>query len=615
VVTGLPHRPVCTLVRAAASCQDVSPILPTCRMKALDCQARRHSAWIIDRSRLLNSPFLRSPQDVFGRYVSRNRALGVRYYQAVTLNWLNDLALVFVPRLKYRAELRAAWGRLRDPDDWLASRAFDLSRSESTVTWVDDRTWRDLEFPRIFSVLNTTVTPIGRQYLYKQLRKYEYDAEILRQRTHGYEVLRANNSLRESLQWSLKPLKTDSTAYIADALLGPLPEKPKYHLLICAWGLFSLLALISTLALSLPLWIVGAVLGINAIVLFTSSPKMVRDAQTLITCSSMLAVADNLAALNRDEGIAPLSELAKELPNRAELRRDVRALTLLAGNPALAGFALLLDLCCLVKLVAYIRTVDKFTQRRSAWLSTYELIGSIDAMIAIASFLQRTPRYCRPSVSLTSRISLTGGYHPLLQHPVLHSVTLDNRSALVTGSNMAGKTTFIKMIGTNIVLGHTLGICLADSATIPKSGVMASIRGEQSVETGESRFFSEVKAIRQFIDSASRSECGVFVIDEIFSGTNTIERVAAAKAVLSAISKHAQVLATTHDVELQHLLATTFELFHFQENPAVEGFFDFELRPGISTQRNAIRVLERMGMPEDIIGEALALVAEQSLKQ
>jgi DNA mismatch repair ATPase MutS len=56
------------------------------------------------------------------------------------------------------------------------------------------------------------------------------------------------------------------------------------------------------------------------------------------------------------------------------------------------------------------------------------------------------------------------------------------------------------------------------------------------------------------------------------------------------------------------------DLFHFQENPDIEGFFDFELRPGISTQRNAIRVLERIGIPSEIIGEALAIVAQQSGK-
>src|SRR5271167_345287 len=90
----------------------------------------------------------------------------------MTPNWLSNLALVVVPRLNYRAKLRAAWGRVLDPDDWLASRSFDLLRTESRADWVDDRTWRDLEFPRIFIDLNTTITPIGRQYLYKQLRRY-----------------------------------------------------------------------------------------------------------------------------------------------------------------------------------------------------------------------------------------------------------------------------------------------------------------------------------------------------------------------------------------------------------------------------------------------------------
>jgi DNA mismatch repair ATPase MutS len=78
--------------------------------------------------------------------------------------------------------------------------------------------------------------------------------------------------------------------------------------------------------------------------------------------------------------------------------------------------------------------------------------------------------------------------------------------------------------------------------------------------------------------------------------------------VLRAISAHAQLLVTTHDVELQHLLGEQFELFHFQENPAVEGFFDHALHAGFSTQRNAIRVLERLGFPADIIAEALATV-------
>ena len=123
----------------------------------------------------------------------------------MTFNWLSNLALIVVPRLQQRAELRARWGRVLEPDDWLASRSFDLLRTDSRADWVDDRTWRDLEFSRIFSDLNTTITPIGRQYLYKQLRRYEYSAEILSQRIQAYEGLRTDALLRENLQLAETP--------------------------------------------------------------------------------------------------------------------------------------------------------------------------------------------------------------------------------------------------------------------------------------------------------------------------------------------------------------------------------------------------------------------------
>ena len=89
---------------------------------------------------------------------------------------------------------------------------------------------------------------------------------------------------------------------------------------------------------------------------------------------------------------------------------------------------------------------------------------------------------------------------------------------------------------------------------------MASIRGEHSVESDKSHYFTETEAILSFIENAKTGRCRVFVVDERFSGTNTVERVAAARAVLGAISANAQVLVTTHDVELLTLLGDGFEL-------------------------------------------------------
>lgn len=243
---------------------------------------------------------------------------------------------------------------------------------------------------------------------------------------------------------------------------------------------------------------------------------------------------------------------------------------------------------------------------RREWASTFELVASLDAAIDVASFLHRTPVHCPVTVTAGPTIVISEGHHPLIGHPVPNSIALMRHSALITGSNMAGKTTYMKMIGVNIVLGHTLGFCLANSATLPRSRVMVSVRSDQSVGQGKSGYSAEVDAIGEFLRQAAAGECRIFILDEPFRGTNTLERIAVAKAVLDALSSDAQVLATTHDVELQPLLSDRFEFFYFREDPDVKGFFDFKVRPGISRERNAIRVLERMGFPSRIVSAALA---------
>ncbi len=105
-------------------------------------------------------------------------------------------------------------------------------------------------------------------------------------------------------------------------------------------------------------------------------------------------------------------------------------------------------------------------------------------------------------------------------------------------------------------------------------------------------------------------DAALFFIDEPFSGTNTVERIAATKAVLDAIAARAQVLVTTHDVELQALLGDRFVLLHFREDPEADGFFDYRVRRGASTERNALRVLARLGMPAAVVRAAEAAAAE-----
>nr|WP_225561933.1 hypothetical protein [Rhodanobacter sp. DHB23] len=216
------------------------------------------------------------------------------------------------------------------------------------------------------------------------------------------------------------------------------------------------------------------------------------------------------------------------------------------------------------------------------------------------------PRHCQPELAATPTLEIIEGSHPLLPGGVRNSIRLDGSSALVTGSNMAGKTTFVKMLAINAILGRTAGFCLAARAVLPRLPVMAAIHGEHSVAAGKSHYFAEIEAIRGFLDSETHHGGGLFVLDEPFSGTNTAERIAIAHAVLRALGERSLVLVTTHDVELQAMLGERYALHHFQENPEVDGYFDYRLRSGAATGRNAIRLLARMGFPSGVVHAALA---------
>jgi hypothetical protein len=516
------------------------------------------------------------------------------------------IARFLSPAARRRERFRKSWGCIGDADGWLSTRLFDLQRTSNPQA-LEDKTWRDLELAALFHRIDTTVTKPGSQCLYNQLRTFEFASDVPAVRYATYRALMSDARLREALQLALFTLELDSAAYIVEALFGPPPSGFPYPRLLYTWALCCL----GALGLMVPLgqwWILPVLLCVNGVVIYRTPSKLRRHTEALIQGPRLLAVGDRLAAIEpHGESIPQLTALRVEGRKRARLRKELRWLTILSDSSAIwAGFSQAANWFCLLQLVAYSRAVPRFMGSRHEWASTFHLVASVDAAIAVASFLHHTPAHCPVTVTTDPKIAISEGYHPLIADPVPNSVELTGRSALITGSNMTGKTTYMKMVGVNIVLGNTLGFCLARSATLPQSPVMVSVRSDQSVESGKSGYSAEVAAIREFVDRAAAGKCRIFILDEPFRGTNTLERIAVTKAVLEALSADAQVLATTHDVELQQLLTERFDFFYFREDPDVKGFFDFKVRRGTSRERNAIRVLERMGFPSKIVGAALS---------
>jgi MutS domain V len=503
-------------------------------------------------------------------------------------------------------QIRASWGKEGSKDSWLSTKLFDLTRNPAANS-VDDRTWIDLEFERLFSSVDSTLTRLGSQCLYRKLRIYRDDPGELARDYAAYQVLRRDAELRERLQLSLWPLRGDSEALTCESLFGELPASPRSTRLVLLMSVASLSVLVATILNSALLWLLGAIVLCNLLIVAFLRHDIHETFLATGRLGRMISAAARLARVGATGPVSQPARLNAIFGETGDLRRSFRWFLADRSNELVASFYFWLDLLLLADHVAAVLVARKLRRHRGTLAQVFLQIGSLDADMAIASWLERVPTHCAPAIQAGKTVDLIDGFHPLLTAPVANSIALRGQSALIVGTNMAGKTTFIKMVGTNIILSRTLGVCFAASAVVPRSNVMALIRADHSIESGKSHFFAELERILAFVQRAERDGQGVFIIDELFRGTNTPERVAAGKAVLESLGAHAQVLVATHDVELQRLLGPSFLTFHFVEDPELPQVFDYRLRPGISATKNAIRLLEKMGFPPAIVREARRL--------
>ncbi|MGH8141000.1 MAG: MutS-related protein [Steroidobacteraceae bacterium] len=504
-------------------------------------------------------------------------------------------------------QIRASWAREGSKDTWLATKLFDLTRNAAANS-VDDKTWIDLEFERLFSSVDSTLTRLGSQCLYQKLRIYRDDPGELASNFSAYQVLRRNIALREQLQRHLWPLRSDSEALTCETLFGDVTAYPPSMKLVLPMSAASILTF-AAMVLNPALWWIFSLFGLCNVCIMVFLRH--TNHETFLATGRlgrMISTAARLARVDPTATISQPARLRAIFREAGDLRRSFRWFLADRSNEIVAAGYFWLNMLFLVDHVAAALVARSLRRHRDALAQVFVQVGSLDADIAIASWLERVPAHCAPVITSEKTIEFAEGVHPLLSAPVPNSVALRDLSALVLGTNMAGKTTFIKMVGVNIILGRTLGVCFAAKAIVPRSKVLALIRAEHSVESGKSHFFAELERILSFVERAESGERGVFLIDELFHGTNTAERVAAGKAVLESIGSHAQVLVTTHDVELQQLLGSGFLTFHFVENPELREVFDYRLHPGISTSRNAIKLLEKVGFPQHIVREAQRLV-------
>jgi DNA mismatch repair ATPase MutS len=260
-------------------------------------------------------------------------------------------------------------------------------------------------------------------------------------------------------------------------------------------------------------------------------------------------------------------------------------------------------------ITTFFSAIDSLKKNIKSLQRIFEIVGYLDAMIAIASYRKQFSNYCHPVFSESKIFSVDKVFHPLVVNPIPNDFTFDAKCLLVTGSNMSGKSTFLKILGVNAILAQTLNMCFAEKYEAPFIKVISSIERSDDLINGKSYYMSEVESILRIINSSKTEDVHLFLIDEIFRGTNSIERTAGSIEVLRFLNNQKDfVIVATHDLQLTDILSSSYKNFHFRETMTDTGLlFDYKLHPGKSNSKNAIALLEYVGYPKSIVDGAKKL--------
>lgn len=172
---------------------------------------------------------------------------------------------------------------------------------------------------------------------------------------------------------------------------------------------------------------------------------------------------------------------------------------------------------------------------------------------------------------------------------------------------MSGKSTFLRMIGVNMLFAQCFNFVLADEYEAPIFNIVTSISPNDDLSNGKSFYMAEAESILRIIKSLDKDLPVFCAIDEIFRGTNPIERISSSAEILEYINKKDTIsIVATHDRELVDILKDNYEFYYFSESvSSKDGLsFDYKLKKGVSRTRNAIKLLDYIGYPKEITEKA-----------
>lgn len=515
-----------------------------------------------------------------------------------------------------------AWGRLPDikrtAEEYESISLYFRDRCpEKDRYYVDDITWNDCDLDQIFRQMNAALSSPGEDMLYRWIRTPVMDTGVLSNREqmirHFAEDAKSRTQIQHILHDIGRTKKMSLYAHIRKLREARKIGAGKY-IILCILMCLGIAGLFIN-----PVAAIAVILAVTAANIFTylrQKDEIGEYVKSFACVLNLAEAAGRLASLDDEIVLRYRDELKDAGAKLASMRRGAFLVTSSASTDTGLGGALVeyLKILFHFDLIKFDQMVVSYQGNEDACMRIFEIVGTLDAAIAVASWRDYLGKWCQPELTNTEKAfaEATGLYHPLVKDPVPAAFT-GSGGNLLTGSNASGKSTFLKSMAIAFILAQSVHTVPAEKFRASFVRVYTSMALRDSIGDGESYFIVEIRSLKRIVDAAMQEGVPVLcVIDEVLRGTNTIERISASSQILKKLAgTDSLIFAATHDIELSYILEELYQNYHFSEK--IEGgdvFFDYQLRKGRAVSRNAIALLEALGY-DKTVAEAARQQAER----
>ncbi|ELP5179432.1 DNA mismatch repair protein MutS [Clostridium perfringens] len=471
---------------------------------------------------------------------------------------------------------------------------------------IDELTWNDLEMDTVFKRINYTKTTLGESYLYYKLREIKYNKQEWDELEKLIKLFSNDENLRNEVYILLQNVGKLNNLNLINFIYNPKFTKIKgyYKYPTLLIGFLSSIV-ISFFFKNVGILLILIFIGVN-IFSYYSEKLFLEDKFNVITyLMNNINLCKKLSKIKNKEFKFFNDNINEALNNFSDLNK-VRAYcsSFEKRGHSFNDFEVIFDyikMIFMIDIIAYQNSIKILEKNKEELYEIYDIVSKIDFALSISFYRKSIKEYSIPEFTESEDIELENLYHPLVKNPIKNSIIIKN-NIIFTGSNASGKSTFIKSIALNCILAQSLNTALCSKYKCKISKVVTSMSIRDNVILGESYFIAEIKSLKRLFDSLNGEIRVLAFIDEILKGTNTIERISAAAAILKyAKNTKARLFVATHDIELTEIISD-YENFHFSEIITDDEVnFDYKLKLGPSKTRNALKLLNTFDFENEII--------------